>query len=100
MVPILMLLVLLIALFVLGLFKNKSKMIRLMSSISLFVLVWGFLGQAIGLISAFDAIQSIGNISSEVLAGGLKVSFLPVVFGMFTFLIARIGIIILISIEK
>ncbi len=100
MVPILMLLVLLIALFVLGLFKNKSKMIRLMSSISLFVLVWGFLGQAIGLISAFDAIQSIGNISSEVLAGGLKVSFLPVVFGMLTFLIARIGIIILISIEK
>ena len=83
-----------------GLFKNKSKMIRLMSSISLFVLVWGFLGQAIELISAFDAIQSIGNISSEVLAGGLKVSFLPVVFGMFTFLIARIGIIILISIEK
>lgn len=102
MMPILVILLLIIFLFVRGVIKKdaNSKTIRLISSISLFVLVWGFLGQAIGLIGAFDAIESIGNISSEVLSTGLKISFLPLVFGMFTFLIARVAIIILTLLEK
>ncbi|WP_339888294.1 MotA/TolQ/ExbB proton channel family protein [uncultured Flavobacterium sp.] len=102
MMPILIILLLIIFLFVRGLIKKdaNSKTIRLISSISLFVLVWGFLGQAIGLIGAFDAIESIGSISPEVLSSGLKISFLPLVFGMFTFLIARVGIIILTLLEK
>ncbi|MFT7251164.1 MAG: hypothetical protein ACI9FW_000889 [Flavobacterium sp.] len=102
MVPILIILLLILLLFIRGLIKKEanSKMIKLISSISLFVLVWGFLGQAIGLIGAFDAIESIGNISTDILASGLKISFLPLVFGMFTFLLARVGIIILTLLEK
>lgn len=102
MVPILVILLLVILLFIRGVVKKEtnSKTVKLISSISLFVLVWGFLGQAIGLIGAFDAIESIGNISTEVLAGGLKISFLPLIFGMITFLIARVGIIILTLLEK
>ena len=69
--------------------KNKS----LIASLSLFAVVWGFFAQILGLISAFDSIQAAGSISSEMLAGGLKISFIAPVFGLFVFLIGRIGII-------
>ena len=64
-------------------------------SVALFAIVWGFLGQIIGLISAFDAIEAAGDISPAILAGGLKISALSPAFGMFVFLVGRLGIIIL-----
>ena len=72
--------------------KNKS----LIASLSLFAVVWGFFAQILGLISAFDSIQATGSISSEILAGGLKVSFIAPVFGLFNFLIGRLGILYII----
>lgn len=68
--------------------KNKS----LLASLSLFAVVWGFFAQILGLISAFDSIQAVGSISSEMLAGGLKVSFIAPVIGLFVYLIGRLGI--------
>lgn len=98
----LFLLILMIALLIRGFLKpaTRTKTITLVSSISLFVLVWGFLGQMIGLITAFDAIEAAGDISPSMLAGGLKIAILSPLFGMFVFLIARIGIIILNLIQK
>jgi len=95
-------LIVIIALLIRGFLKKEArpKTITLVSSISLFVLVWGFLGQMLGLISAFDAVQAAGDISPSLLAGGLKVAILSPLFGMIVFLIARIGIIILNLIEK
>lgn len=69
--------------------KNKS----LIASFSLFAVVWGFFAQILGLISAFDSIQAAGSISSEILAGGLKISFIAPIFGLFVFLVGRLGII-------
>ena len=102
MVPIVFILIAILVLLVWALLKRETlhKCKELIASLSLFVLVWGFLGQAIGLISAFDAIQSMGSITNEMLAGGLKVTFLTVVFGMFTFLIGRVGMIILTVLDK
>lgn len=96
------LLFVIIALLLRGFIKptTRKKTITLVSSVSLFVLVWGFLGQMLGLIGAFDAIEAAGDISPSVLAGGLKIAILSPLFGMFVFLIARIGIIILNIIEK
>lgn len=77
--------------------KNKAfskKMIGLVSDASLLGLVLGFLGSVIGMVSAFDAIESMSSVSSGMLAGGLKVSFLTTLFGTFTFVISRIGILI------
>lgn len=54
----------------------------------------------IGLIGAFDAISLNDGISHGVLAGGLKIALLAPSFGMFTFLIARLGVISLILKEK
>ncbi len=72
--------------------KNKE----LITSLSLFAVVWGFFAQILGLISAFDSIQAVGSISSEMLAGGLKISFIAPVFGLFTFLIGRLCILYII----
>ena len=96
------LLIVIIALLIRGFVKptTRDKTITLVSSISLFVLVWGFLGQMIGLITAFDAIQAMGDVSPSILAGGLKVAILSPLFGMIVFLIARIGIIILNILKK
>jgi len=98
----LFLLIVIIALLIRGFIKKETrpKTITLVSSISLFVLVWGFLGQMLGLMGAFDAIEAAGDISPSILAGGLKVAILSPLFGMIVFLIARIGIIILNLLKK
>jgi hypothetical protein len=79
---------------------ENGKTQKLIASVSLFALVWGFLGQIIGLITAFDFIQSFGNVKPEIIAGGIKVASLAPAFGMVVFLIARLGIIALILKKK
>lgn len=98
----LFLLIVILILLIRGFIKptSREKIITLVSSISLFALVWGFLGQMIGLITAFDYIEASGDISPSMLAGGLKVAILSPLFGMFVFLIARVGIIILNILKK
>ncbi|SDW52712.1 MotA/TolQ/ExbB proton channel family protein [Lutibacter oricola] len=98
----LFLLIVILALLIRGFVKPtaRDKTVTLVSSISLFVLVWGFLGQMLGFISAFDAVQAAGDVSPAMLAGGIKVAILSPLFGMIVFLIARIGIIILNILKK
>jgi len=77
--------------------KNNAalqKNVSLLSSIGLFTLVWGMLGQLIGLVSAFDQIESLGEISTVMLAGGLKISALPTIFGAIVFVTSRVAIIL------
>ena len=102
MYPLLLILVLLIILIAKGFLQKGSieKTISLISSIALFAIVWGFLGQIIGLIGAFDSIEALGEVSPAVLASGLKVASLSPVFGMFTFLVGRLGIILLTWMKK
>lgn len=103
MYPILFVLILIIILTVKGIINRKgdnSKTISLISSFGLFIVAWGILGQTIGLITAFDAIESAGDVSMGMMAGGLKVSLLTTLFGLFTFIISRIGIIVLTLIQK
>jgi len=103
MYPILFVLIIVILLIVKGILKrneDNTKTISLLSSIGLFIIAWGFMGQTIGMIAAFDSIQSAGDISIGVMAGGLKVSFLTTIFGLFTFAISRLGIIALTILKK
>ena len=74
---------------------DSKKMMGLVGDVSLLGLVLGFLGSIIGLISAFDAFEGINEVNSALLAGGLKVSFLTMLFGTFVFLISRMGILVL-----
>lgn len=92
----LLLLILLIAL-VSGLHILKGKPVHAvwirhqltyLRSVGLFALVFGILGQMIGLYSAFQHIEVVGNVSSSILAGGLKVSSICTLYGMSIFLVS------------
>ena len=78
--------------------KDKAqtkKMLKLTVDSSLLGLVIGFFASVLGLITAFDSVEAMGNPDPSIFAGGLKVSLLTATFGLFSFVIARIGILIL-----
>ena len=80
---------------------RSKKMTRLVADVSLLGLVLGFFGSIIGMIGAFDAIEGFNNsVNSSMIAGGLKVSFLNVLFGCFVFIVSRIGILVLKGLQK
>ena len=61
--------------------------------ISLFIAVapmLGFMGTVIGMITAFDRIEAVGDLSPSVVAGGIKVALLTTVFGLITAIILQI----------
>ncbi|MDY8138218.1 MotA/TolQ/ExbB proton channel family protein [Aquimarina sp. 2201CG5-10] len=100
---ILLLVIFLIIKSVLGILKGHSgleKNIRLLNSIGLLTVVWGMLGQLIGVIGMFDQVDMIGEISTHIFAGGLKVSALPPVFGFVVFIISRVASIIFTWLDK
>tara|TARA_B100000949_G_C14243109_1_gene434542 strand:- start:152 stop:553 length:402 start_codon:yes stop_codon:yes gene_type:complete len=72
-----------------------KKMISLAVDSSLLGLVLGFLGSIIGLTMAFDTVEAMGNPDPAMFAGGLKVSLITATFGLFTFAVARVGILLL-----
>ncbi|OBX26311.1 MotA/TolQ/ExbB proton channel family protein [Gelidibacter algens] len=80
---------------------HSKKMTRLIADVSLLGLVLGFFGSILGMIEAFDAIEGFNDsVNSTMIAGGLKVSFLTILFGCFVFIISRIGILILKGLQK
>lgn len=79
---------------------NSKKMLKLAADSSLLGLVIGFFASILGLITAFDSVEAMGNPDPSVFAGGLKVSLLTATFGLFTFIIARVGILILKALQK
>lgn len=66
---------------------NTSNLVYI-KPLGLFGFVLGFLGQFIGLFTAFEYIADKGSISPAVLAGGFKVSSIPSIYGMLIFLVS------------
>jgi biopolymer transport protein ExbB len=63
------------------------------SWISLFIALapmLGFMGTVIGMIIAFDKIQSAGDMNPSLVAGGIKVALLTTVFGLIVAIILQI----------
>ena len=50
----------------------------------------GFLGTVIGMIGAFDAIQVAGDISPNVVAGGIKVALITTVAGLIVAIVLQL----------
>ena len=72
---------------------QMSEMENGLSWISLFIALapsLGFLGTVIGLIQAFDAIQAAGDISPNVVAGGMKVALITTVGGLIVAMILQV----------
>ncbi|MBQ3873472.1 MAG: MotA/TolQ/ExbB proton channel family protein [Bacteroidales bacterium] len=72
---------------------QMSQMENGLSWIGLFISIapsLGFLGTVIGMIQAFDAIQAAGDISPNVVAGGMKVALITTVGGLIVAMILQI----------
>ncbi|MBP5626413.1 MAG: MotA/TolQ/ExbB proton channel family protein [Bacteroidales bacterium] len=72
---------------------QQSQLESGLSWISLFIAIapsLGFLGTVIGMINAFDAIQSAGDISPNVVAGGMKIALITTVGGLIVAMILQI----------
>lgn len=70
----------------------SQKMIGLAAESSLIALVMGCLASVMGIIQLFDMVEALGDVSPSLFSGGLKVSLLTITFGLFSFTVARIGI--------
>lgn len=71
-----------------------QKMISLAAESSLIALVVGCLASVMGIIHLFDMVEALGDVNPALFSGGLKVSLLTITFGLFSFTVARIGILI------
>ena len=101
-VVILACLLIVLALFIVAFIKkeNSEKAMSLMKHVAWFAVAWGFMGRTFGLIHAFDAVAAHGELTPSLLADGLKMALVDPLFGIFVFIVARLGIIILVALRK
>jgi len=71
-------------------YKPEKQMLTIkdIKAIGIFAIVWGIFGQSIGLFSALQALEGSPDISPAMIYGGLKVSFITTLYGMFIFLVS------------
>ncbi len=62
--------------------ENSHRKISLIKEVGLFALIIGILASALDLTGAFQAIEAAGDVSPAVLAGGLKLTFIPTIYGL------------------
>ena len=76
------------------------KMLKHINDSRVLGLALGILGAFLGLISAFDVLEASGQADPAVIAGGLKIALLSPLFGLFTFSVSKLAILILRIIQK
>lgn len=72
--------------------KAAHKHIQLANEASIFTLAMGCFASVFGIIELFDMVEALGNVKPNIFSAGLKVSMLTIIFGLFSFTVARIGI--------
>ena len=70
--------------------KKIRERLKHIKTIGTFALVFGIVGQLLGLYQAFGAIEEMGGVSPALLMGGLKVSMITTFYGITIFLISLI----------
>ena len=80
--------------------KISKKMLKHISDSGTLGLALGVTGAFIGLITAFDVLEATGEANPSIIAGGLKVALLSPLFGLFTFSVSKLAILILRIIQK
>jgi hypothetical protein len=78
----------------------SKKMLKHISDSGTLGLALGVMGAFIGLITAFDVLEATGEANPSIIAGGLKVALLSPLFGLFTFSVSKLAILILRIIQK
>ena len=80
--------------------KISKKMLKHISDSGTLGLALGVMGAFLGLITAFDVLEASGAAEPSIVAGGLKVALLSPLFGLFTFSVSKLAILILRIIQK
>lgn len=68
--------------------KSFGHQLTYLKAMGLFTMITGILGQLIGLLMAFGAIERAGDISPQIVYGGLKISFYTTVYGILVYLLS------------
>ena len=71
--------------------SSKEQVLRKIEqgrSIGLFAMIFGIMGQLIGLYGAFSRMAEAGDISPAIIYAGLKVSMITTMYGIIIYLIA------------
>ena len=78
----------------------SKKMLKHIKDSGSLGLTLGVMGAFIGLITAFDVLEATGEANPSIIAGGLKVALLSPLFGLFTFAVSKLSILILRIVQK
>ena len=78
----------------------SKKILKHISDSGTLGLALGVMGAFLGLISAFDVLEASGGAEPAIIAGGLKVALLSPLFGLLTFSVSKLAILILRIIQK
>lgn len=76
--------------------KSKDKLSERLNQIKyvgILALIFGILGQVIGLHQAFSYLSEVGSVKPQVLYGGLSVSTIPTIYGMIIYIISMLSIV-------
>ena len=80
--------------------EASKKILKHISDSGTLGLALGVMGAFLGLISAFDVLEASGAAEPAIISGGLKVALLSPLFGLFTFSVSKLAILILRIIQK
>tara|TARA_B100001758_G_C18335070_1_gene571100 strand:- start:56 stop:469 length:414 start_codon:yes stop_codon:yes gene_type:complete len=78
----------------------SKNMLKHISDSGTLGLALGVMGAFLGLIAGFDALEASGQGDQATIAGGLKIALLSPLFGIFTYSISRLAILVLRIIQK
>lgn len=70
--------------------KQTNKSLYPIRYLGMLALIFGILGQTIGLYGALQAIVSMGEVPQELLAGGIRTSSITPLYGLCTFLFTHL----------
>lgn len=73
----------------------SKRMLALINDCGILAFIIGFFSAFLGLITGFDVLEATGDARPDIIAGGIKVALLSPLFGLFTFGISKIGIILI-----
>jgi len=65
-----------------------SKKQELVKSLGILAFIIGLLSALLGLYSAFNVIEQVGNVAPSILAGGIKIAFLNLIYGLIIYMIS------------
>jgi biopolymer transport protein ExbB/TolQ len=78
----------------------SKQMLRHINDSGILGLTFGILGAFIGLITGFDALEASGQSEPAIIAGGIKTAILSPLFGVFTYAVSRLSILLLRIFQK